>query len=90
VGPEVAGSVSHPRQPQQTPFHQLVERFYPQLEAVYQERYQKRYGYWRPIIGTVVGKFLDCGDLKRGFARVPLACTFVSACREDAGWALLC
>jgi hypothetical protein len=66
-GPEVADSVYHP---QQTPFYQLVRRFYPQFEAVYQERYQKRYGYWRPIIGTVVGKFLDCGDLKHGFAWV--------------------
>jgi hypothetical protein len=28
-GPEVAGSVYHPRQPHQTPFYQLVRRFYP-------------------------------------------------------------
>jgi hypothetical protein len=32
-GPEVAGSVYHPGQPQQTPFYQLVKRFYPQFEA---------------------------------------------------------
>jgi hypothetical protein len=44
-GPEVAGSVYHPRQPQQSPFYQLVQRFYPQFEAVYPERYQKRYSY---------------------------------------------
>ena len=79
-GPEVAGSVYHPRQPQQTAFYQLVQRFYPQFEAVYAERYQERYGFWRPtcppkpqrrrIIGTVVRKFLECGDLKQGFARV--------------------
>jgi hypothetical protein len=42
-GSEVAGSVYHPRQPQQTPFYQLVQR-----EAVYEERYQERYGFWRP------------------------------------------
>lgn len=29
-GSEVAGSVYHPRQPQQTPFYQLVRRFQPQ------------------------------------------------------------
>ena len=40
------------------------------FEAVYEERYQERYGLWRPIIGTVVRKFLECGDLKHGFARV--------------------
>jgi hypothetical protein len=77
-GPEVAGSVYHPRQPQQTPFYQLVARFYPRFEAVYPERYQERYGFWRPIIGTVVGKFLECGDLKQGFARVRCP-----KCREE-------
>src|SRR3974377_513433 len=77
-GPEVAGGVYHPRQPQQTPFYQLVERFYPQFEAVYEERYRERYGFWRPIIGKVVGKFLECGDLKDGFARVRCP-----KCREE-------
>jgi hypothetical protein len=48
----------------------LVERFHPESEAVYDERYQERYGFWRPIIGTVVRKFLECGDLQHGFARV--------------------
>ena len=35
-------------------------------------------GSWRPIIGTVVGKFLECGDLRHGFARVRCP-----KCRED-------
>ena len=77
-GPEVAGGVYHPRQPQQTLFYQLVERFYPQFEAVYPERYRERYGFWRPIVGTVVRKFLECGDLKQGFARVRCP-----KCREE-------
>ncbi|MDA1277690.1 MAG: transposase zinc-binding domain-containing protein, partial [Verrucomicrobia bacterium] len=47
-----------------------VERFYPRFEAVYEERYQERYGFWRPAIGTAVEEFLECGDLKQGFARV--------------------
>jgi hypothetical protein len=34
--------------------------------------------FWRPIIGTVVGKFLACGDLQQGFARV--GCP---KCREE-------
>jgi Transposase zinc-binding domain len=77
-GPKEAGGVYHPRQPQQAPFYQLVERFYPQFEAVYSERYQDGYGYWRPIIGTVVRKFLECGDLQLGFARVRCP-----QCREE-------
>ncbi len=32
-----AGAIYRPRQPQQTPFYQLVERFYPEFEALYQD-----------------------------------------------------
>lgn len=59
-----------PRQPQETPFYKLVAQFYPEFERVYEERYQERYGFWRPIIARAVERFLDCGDLKKGFARV--------------------
>ena len=66
---EETGGVYRPRHPEQSPFYRLVQRFYPQFEAVYEERYQA-HGFWRPIISTVVRKFLECGDLKHGFARV--------------------
>jgi Putative transposase len=51
------GGFYHRRQPQQTPFYQLVERFYPRFEAVYEDRYQERYGFWRPLIGRAVEEF---------------------------------
>ncbi len=69
-GSEEADGVYRPRQPKQSAFYQLIERFFPEFETVYSERYQERYGFWRPIIATAVGKFLECGDLKHGFARV--------------------
>ena len=59
-----------PRQPQQTPFYQLAERFYPEFKAVNEGRYQERYGYWRPAISASVEKFPECRDLQHGFARV--------------------
>ena len=59
-----------PRQPRETPFYKLVARFYPEFERVYAERTQERYGFWRSIIARAVERFLDCGDLKKGFARV--------------------
>jgi hypothetical protein len=37
---------------------------------MYAERYQERYGYWRPVIRSSIDKFMKCGDLKEGFARV--------------------
>ena len=58
------GGVYHPRQPQQTPFYQLAERFYPQFEAVYEQRYQNA-TVWRPIIGTA-SKVSECDQ--QGFA----------------------
>ena len=74
-GAKEAGGVYRPRHPQASPSYKLVERFFPQFEAVYEERYQERYGFWRPIIGTVVRKLLECGDLKHGFARACLCRT---------------
>ena len=58
-GLQEGGGVYRPRHPQESPFYQLVERYYPQFEALYPERYPERYGFWRPVLGTVVGKFLD-------------------------------
>ena len=40
------------------------------MPSAYSERYEKRYGFWRPVIGDVVRKFLRCGDLHFGFARL--------------------
>ena len=34
------------------------------------DMYKSRYGYWRTYVMTVIYKYLDCGDLHFGFARV--------------------
>ena len=36
----------------------------------YEHRFEKEYGYLRPIIQDVVNKYLDCGNPKNGFARI--------------------
>jgi ribosomal protein S27E len=36
----------------------------------YESRFEKEYGYLRPIIQDVVNKYLDCGNPKNGFARI--------------------
>jgi len=63
-------AVYRPRRPRQSPLYRTIERYYPEFERTYDERYAKRYGPWRLIIGEVVRKFLRCGDLHFGFARV--------------------
>ena len=63
-------AIYRPRRPKETPFYRLVEQYYPQFRAVYPDRYENRYGFWRPAIDTAVEKFLECGDVQQGFARV--------------------
>jgi hypothetical protein len=41
-----------------------------EFSTVYDERFARRWGYWRSVVGEVVEKFLACGILKHGFARV--------------------
>jgi hypothetical protein len=63
----------------------LVEDYYEEFELVYDLRYQQQYGRWRPVIGEVMRKYLECGDLHRGFAR--LGCC---GCRYQAILAYSC
>ena len=58
------------RKPKASPLWQCLARHFDAFLEVYEERYQTRYGFLRPIIPEVVNKFLDCGDLEHGFARV--------------------
>ena len=58
------------RDPHASPMHQLFSMYFDEFERVYEERYQKRYGFWRPVIRDAVDAFLACGDVEEGFARV--------------------
>lgn len=59
-----------PRNPKASDFYACVEDNFEELERVYDERYSKQHGFWRPIIPPVIHKFLDCGDVRHGFARL--------------------
>ena len=59
-----------PRNPEASPFFTLVRDHFDEFERVCEERFQPNYGYWRPVIRTAIDKFLKCGDLREGFARV--------------------
>jgi len=37
---------------------------------VYEERFERKYGFWRPYLQKVIYRYLECGDLHNGFARV--------------------
>ena len=65
----IAG-VYKPRNPKDSPFHACVENHFEELESVWDDLYAPRYGFWRPYITDVIYRYLDCGDLRCGFARV--------------------
>jgi len=74
-----------PRNPEATSLHRLVEDNFNELQRVWDERYENQHGFpvtgmfhWRPVIRQVVEQYIDCGDLRCGFAR--LRCP---PCRED-------
>ncbi len=50
-------------------FHHF-ERFV----AEYESRFERDYGYFRPIVKDVVEKYLDCGNPRCGFARIRCPC----------------
>ena len=47
-----------------------VQDHYEELVSVWEERYQQKFGYWRSSVTDVIYKYLECGDLHFGFARV--------------------
>ena len=59
-----------PRQPQQTPYYRCVEDHLEMLEKVYEDRFERMYGFFRPHIRKVMERYLDCGILRGGFARI--------------------
>jgi len=64
------GKLYRPRDHEASPFFKVVRDNFDEFERVYPQKYQERYGYWRSVIRSSIDKFLKCGDLKEGFARV--------------------
>jgi hypothetical protein len=62
--------IYRPRNPKQTDYYKCVENNFEQLQGVWDERYAPLYGFWRHIVMDVIYKYLDCGDMHCGFARV--------------------
>ncbi len=59
-----------PRDPHASDLWRLMDQHFETFRRVYDERFQAKYGFWRPLIERSVAAFLRCGDLQEGFARV--------------------
>jgi len=62
--------VYKPRRARSSPLFRLVQDHFTDLHAVYEDRFAHIYGDWRPVVREVANKFLACGILDHGFARV--------------------
>ena len=59
-----------PRHPQASGLWRVIDEHFETFQRVYDERFQAKYGFWRPVVERSVTAFLKCGDLHEGFARV--------------------
>ena len=67
-----------PRRPQTSPLYRLLADHFETLTRVHEERYEPTHGPLRAVVAGVVGRYLDCGLLEHGFARVRC-----EACRAE-------
>lgn len=62
--------IYHQRHPERTVFYRVLFYYYEKFLLEYKNRFEREYGYFRPVVQEVVEKYLDCGNPKNGFARI--------------------
>ena len=62
--------VCRPRHPERTVLHRVFSHHFDSFVAEYESRFEKEYGFLRPIIKEVVERYLDCGNPRCGFSRI--------------------
>ena len=50
------------RNPKASAYYRCVEDHFEQLETVWDERYQSRFGFWRPYVMDVIHRYLASGS----------------------------
>ena len=59
-----------PRNAPATTLYQLLDAYYEDVKAIWEERFEKKYGFWRGFVDQAVARYLDCGVAEAGFARL--------------------
>jgi len=65
------------RDPKSSALYRIVIEHFEELKSCYNKRFEEKYGPWRKHWDKVVERFLCCGDLHYGFARV-----YCSGCKH--------
>jgi hypothetical protein len=67
---ELCPTVYRPRNPRASSLYQLLDTHFETLKRLWEERFEQRYGFWRPFWDPAVFSYMDCGLFESGFARV--------------------
>jgi hypothetical protein len=67
---ESACRVYRPRDPRKTALWGLLDTLYERVKEEWEERFERRFGFWRGLADEAVARYLDCGVWENGFARV--------------------
>jgi hypothetical protein len=54
------------RNPRATALYQLLDKHYETVKGLWEERFERRYGFWRGYWDNAVASYLDCGDFESG------------------------
>jgi len=54
--------VYQPRNPKASAYYRCVEDHFEQLETVWDDRCQSRFGFWRPYVTDVIRRYLASGS----------------------------
>ncbi len=63
-------SVYKPRNPRKTPLWRILNGHFGEFLSVYEDRFESRYGRLSAHVQKVVERYLRCGILEFGFARI--------------------
>jgi hypothetical protein len=58
------------RHPEHTVLYRLVFHHFERFLREYEGRFEKEYGYFRPIVKEVIERYFDCGHPRCGFTRI--------------------
>lgn len=62
--------VYRPRRPLASPLYRLLSDHFEHFRGRYEDEFERQQGRWRRVVDAVVERFLECGVLEAGFARV--------------------
>jgi len=62
--------VYRPRHPERTVLYRVLFHHFDRFLTEYESRFEREYGFFRPVVKEVVEKYLDCGNPRSGFARI--------------------